>query len=112
VAAVGEAGFAKGDEEAGSPERLAILREVIARARAASRRAAGWRGGLKRLIRGWYASGKTFDLLDLLACPACRGPLSRSADGTRLVCSPCHHAFPVVEGVPILAPSAARSDGT
>ncbi len=104
------AGFAKSAEEVGSAERLTVLRDVIARARAASRRTVGWRGGLKGLIRLWYASGKTFDLLDLLACPRCRSALCSSPDRSRLSCPSCGHAFPVVDGVPILVPSAARPD--
>jgi len=108
AAAVRQAGFAKSAEEANSAERLAVLRDVIARARAASRATAGWRGALKRMIRGWYASGKTFDLLDLLACPLCRGALTASSDGTRLSCQSCRHRFPMVDGVPILVPSAAQ----
>jgi uncharacterized protein YbaR (Trm112 family)/SAM-dependent methyltransferase len=105
-----DSSFTKGAEEADSPGRLIVLGQVIARARAASRGAPGWRGGLKRLIRRWYASGKTFDLFDLLACPQCRGALSPSADRSRLVCASCRLAYPLIDGVPILVPSSARAD--
>lgn len=100
-----EAGFTKGSEGADSAEGLVVLREVIGRARSSSR-AAGWRGVLKRSIRRWYAAGKTFELLDLVACPMCRGPLSPSPDRSRLACPACRLAYPVVDGVPILVPSA------
>ena len=110
AAATQDVGFAKSAEEADSAERLEVLRDVIARARAASRRAPGWRGGLKRLIRLWYASGKKVDLLDLLACPLCRGALSASPDRSRLSCPTCRCGFPIVDGVPVLVPSAARPD--
>lgn len=35
---------------------------------------------------------------DLLACPSCRGPLTREPDAVRCGCA----AYPVVEGIPIL----------
>ena len=106
-----DSGFTKGAEEADSADRLAVLREVIARARAASRGAPGWRGAVKRLVRRWYASGKRVELLELIACPRCRGPLAPSADRTRLRCSACRLSYPFLDGVPILVPSAARPDG-
>ena len=101
--------FSKGSEQAGSPERIATLQAVIERARADSRRRRGWRGMLKRWIRRWYAGGKSFDMFDLLACPLCRGGLSRDAGGSQLVCRSCRKTFPMVEGVPILVPDAAHA---
>ena len=95
-------------DETGSAERLAALREHIVAARASSRGVPGWRGALKRLIRRWYAGGKRFDLLELIACPICRGDLAPSAERTRLTCSSCHRAFPLIEGVPVLVPNAGR----
>jgi uncharacterized protein YbaR (Trm112 family)/SAM-dependent methyltransferase len=109
-ALIGAAGFTKSAEEADSAERLGVLREVIQQARMASRRAAGWRGSLKRWIRHWYATGKSFELGELLACPHCRGRLLSDHAGTRLTCTACRHGFPVVDGVPILVPGAARPD--
>lgn len=109
VAALQGGGFEKGaDEETDFAERLTVLRDVIARA--PLRRPSGWRSGLKRLIRRWYASGKPVALFDLLACPGCRGSLSLSSDLSRLHCSSCQVGFPVVAGVPILVSSAARPD--
>ena len=48
-------------------------------------------------------------LVELLACPRCRGPLAPVDHGTRLICAACAVAFPVVDGVPILVPGAAQS---
>jgi uncharacterized protein YbaR (Trm112 family)/SAM-dependent methyltransferase len=46
------------------------------------------------------------DLYDLLACPDCRGDLSRGGPG--LVCVACAREFPVIGRVPILLPKGGR----
>ncbi|MDW8059271.1 MAG: Trm112 family protein [Thermomicrobium sp.] len=40
------------------------------------------------------------ELLDLLACPACHGPLRLSGD--RLVCERCRRRYRIEDGIPIL----------
>ena len=44
----------------------------------------------------------TFDASNLatLACPACHGDLR--AEDTRLVCTFCYRAYPVLDGIPVL----------
>lgn len=39
-------------------------------------------------------------LLEVIACPACKGQLTEHPD--RLVCPACSLAFPIVEGIPVL----------
>lgn len=41
-------------------------------------------------------------LLDLLACPACKGPLLPCAEQSTLCCSRCRLRFPVRDGIPVL----------
>ena len=41
-------------------------------------------------------------VLELLACPACRGNLRVEKD--RLVCVACGRGYPVVDGIPVLVP--------
>ncbi|MBL8959831.1 MAG: Trm112 family protein [Gemmatimonadetes bacterium] len=44
-------------------------------------------------------------LLQLLVCPQCRGPLvenSTSATGARLECAACALGYPVRDGIPIM----------
>lgn len=48
-------------------------------------------------------SGMNTDLLDLLRCPNCRGPLNRPADAGSLVCADCGATYPVERGIPRLA---------
>jgi uncharacterized protein YbaR (Trm112 family) len=40
------------------------------------------------------------DLLDILACPACRAEVRLEAD--RIVCTSCGKRYPVRDGIPIM----------
>jgi hypothetical protein len=42
------------------------------------------------------------ELLGLLACPKCRGPLAPARDQDGLVCRDCNVVYPVREDIPIL----------
>ena len=52
----------------------------------------------------------TFDrsLLDLVACPACRGGLDADAAGSELTCGGCGLVYPVRDGIPVLLVERAR----
>jgi hypothetical protein len=56
------------------------------------------------------ASSKAFffdaSIVDRLACPACLGRLS--LDASRLVCETCRHAYPIVDGIPVLIADRAE----
>ena len=41
-------------------------------------------------------------LLDILACPVCKGPLKLSADKTELISKGAGLAYPIRDGIPIL----------
>ncbi len=51
------------------------------------------------------------DLMEILACPVCKGPLTLTAtketdevlEGT-LECAHCEHAYPIEDGIPNLLP--------
>lgn len=47
-------------------------------------------------------------LLDILACPLCKGPLEYRETGKELVCRADRLAFPVREGVPVMLEEEAR----
>ena len=47
-------------------------------------------------------------LLDVLACPACKGPLHFLREPAVLVCRADRLAFPIRDGIPIMLISAAR----
>lgn len=48
-------------------------------------------------------------LLDILACPLCKGPLKLSADQQELICKADAMAFPVRDGIPVMLEGEARS---
>jgi uncharacterized protein YbaR (Trm112 family) len=44
------------------------------------------------------------DLLDILVCPVCKGPLEARDNGQSLFCRGCEREYPVREGIPVLLP--------
>ena len=48
-------------------------------------------------------------LLDIVACPLCKGPLVWHAAETVLVCRADRLAFPVRDGVPLMLEEEART---
>jgi hypothetical protein len=48
-------------------------------------------------------------LLDILACPLCKGPLKLAADKSELICKADGLAFPVRDGIPVMLESEART---
>jgi uncharacterized protein YbaR (Trm112 family) len=47
-------------------------------------------------------------LLDILACPTCKGPLLWRRERDELVCRPDRLAFPVRDGIPVMLEDEAR----
>jgi uncharacterized protein len=41
-------------------------------------------------------------LLEIIACPKCKGHLEPKADGSSLVCGACRLAYPIVDDIPDL----------
>ena len=41
-------------------------------------------------------------LLEILACPRCKGPLLITPEGDRLGCSSCLVAYPVTDDIPVM----------
>jgi uncharacterized protein YbaR (Trm112 family) len=48
-------------------------------------------------------------LLEILACPLCKGPLKLAADKSELICKADALAFPVRDGIPVMLESEARA---
>ena len=53
-------------------------------------------------------SGIDVKLLELLACPLTKGPLSWDAERGELVSRLAKLAYPVRDGIPVMLPSEAR----
>ncbi|WP_263141801.1 Trm112 family protein [Pseudomonas sp. RIT-PI-AD] len=51
-------------------------------------------------------------LLDILACPICKGPLKLSDDKSELISKGAGLAFPIRDGIPVMLESEARSLNT
>jgi uncharacterized protein YbaR (Trm112 family) len=42
------------------------------------------------------------ELLDILACPRCKGPLLYQEEQGRLICETCRLAYPVRDDIPVM----------
>ena len=42
------------------------------------------------------------ELLEILACPKCKGDLTLAATGDGLVCAACAKVYPIQEDIPIM----------
>ncbi|MCW8994494.1 MAG: Trm112 family protein [Psychromonas sp.] len=47
-------------------------------------------------------------LLDIIACPVCKGKLSFNKETNELICKFDRLAYPIVDGIPALLQSSAR----
>ena len=42
------------------------------------------------------------DLLEILACPACKAKVELKADGSALKCLQCHRVYPIRDDIPVM----------
>ena len=42
------------------------------------------------------------ELLEILACPACKTPVRLVKDGTALKCDTCHRVYPIKDDIPVM----------
>jgi uncharacterized protein YbaR (Trm112 family) len=48
------------------------------------------------------------DLLDILACPACKAKVELKADGSGLKCVRCQRVYPIRDDIPVMLIDEAR----
>jgi uncharacterized protein YbaR (Trm112 family) len=48
------------------------------------------------------------DLLDILACPKCKGDIQLNESGDGLVCPSCRLLYPIKEDIPIMLIDEAK----
>jgi len=48
-------------------------------------------------------------LLEIIACPVCKGKLTYDAENKELICKLDRLAYPIKEGIPVLLESEART---
>ena len=49
------------------------------------------------------------DLLEILACPKCKGPVRADEDGRSILCESCSLRYPVVDDIPVMLVDEAVS---
>ena len=42
------------------------------------------------------------ELLEILACPACKAPVVLVKDDTALKCTSCHRVYPIKDDIPVM----------
>ena len=42
------------------------------------------------------------ELLEILACPACKTPVTLVHDGKGLKCTNCHRVYPIKDDIPVM----------
>jgi LSD1 subclass zinc finger protein len=42
------------------------------------------------------------ELLEILACPACKTPVTLVKNGTALKCASCHRVYPIKDDIPVM----------
>lgn len=42
------------------------------------------------------------ELLDILACPACKGEISYDQENQKLICKACKRRYPIRDGIPVM----------
>ena len=47
-------------------------------------------------------------LLEILACPLCKGPLIYKKANAELLCKPCRLAYPIKDDIPVMLEEDAR----
>ena len=50
------------------------------------------------------------ELLELLACPACKTPVRLTADGQGLKCPDCQRVYPIRDDIPVMLVDEATID--
>lgn len=48
------------------------------------------------------------ELLEILACPACRGSVRQ--EGEKIVCTQCGRRYPVKDGIPVMLVEEAQKE--
>ena len=51
------------------------------------------------------------DLLDILACPQCKGPVRYAVSAQEICCESCRLAYPVRDDIPVMLLDEARPMG-
>lgn len=48
------------------------------------------------------------ELLDILACPVCKGNITYDDENQKLVCDECGRQYPIRDGIPVMLEEEAK----
>lgn len=48
-------------------------------------------------------------LLEILACPVCKGDVEYDAKNEKIICTDCGRKYPVLDGIPVMLVDEAES---
>ena len=51
------------------------------------------------------------ELLDILACPACKGDIVYDQENEKLICQKCGRRYPIRDGIPVMLIDEAEMPG-
>jgi uncharacterized protein YbaR (Trm112 family) len=49
------------------------------------------------------------ELLEILACPQCKGPVRQESENERIICDDCKLAYPIRDDIPVMLVDEAQS---
>ena len=49
------------------------------------------------------------ELLEILACPQCKGPIELKSDKSGLVCEKCHLLYEIIDDIPVMLIDKAKN---
>ena len=52
------------------------------------------------------------ELLDILACPACKGNIKYEQENEKLTCQECGRRYPIRDGIPVMLIDEAELPGS
>jgi len=56
---------------------------------------------LRRIERSYFMAVSQ-ELLEILACPACKAPVELKPDGSALKCVECKRVYPIRDDIPVM----------
>jgi uncharacterized protein YbaR (Trm112 family) len=48
------------------------------------------------------------ELLDILACPVCKGNITYDEENQKLICDACSRKYPIRDGIPVMLEEEAE----
>ena len=59
-------------------------------------------GVRRKVLKGFEEMAISQDLLEILACPACKAKVQLKTDGSGLKCQECKRVYPIRDDIPVM----------